>query len=280
LQICFFRRWSCRCRATFYPSIFDQNQAVGDFVAGKKQTEELIETVDLSKSCEAKYREQKKNIEQEIQKLIDLGMKPEEAAVKVLSNAKTAVGGVVLAGRISVGAVDIIEGAFQVSFPAIAAGTRTGLRVAGSVLGAVAAAIDIADMIYSWVTVDPNITKAEEIIKAIENEIKILENEQEWLKKLEREICKELEAIDKEIDISQLQISEKEDLGESDPLKECSICFEEYNDERKRQCISVCGHVICAICISNILDIGPEGSGKCPVCRTRFEPRNVVPIFL
>ena len=44
-------------------------------------------------------------------------MKPEEAAVKVLSNAKTAVGGVVLAGRISVGAVDIIEGAFQVSFP-------------------------------------------------------------------------------------------------------------------------------------------------------------------
>ena len=64
-----------------------------------------------------KYREQKKNIEQEIQKLIDLGMKPEEAAVKVLSNAKTAVGGVVLAGRISVGAVDIIEGAFQVSFP-------------------------------------------------------------------------------------------------------------------------------------------------------------------
>ena len=98
-------------------SIFDQNQAVGDFVAGKKQTEELIETVDLSKSCEAKYREQKKNIEQEIQKLIDLGMKPEEAAVKVLSNAKTAVGGVVLAGRISVGAVDIIEGAFQVSFP-------------------------------------------------------------------------------------------------------------------------------------------------------------------
>ena len=47
------------------------------------------------------------------------------------------------------------------------------------------------------------------------------------MKKLEREICKELEAIDKEIDISQLQISEKEDLGESDPLKECLICFEE-----------------------------------------------------
>ena len=47
------------------------------------------------------------------------------------------------------------------------------------------------------------------------------------MKKLEREICKELEAIDKEIDISQLKISEKEDLGESDPLKECLICFEE-----------------------------------------------------
>lgn len=103
--------------SSYFWVLFDQIQAVGDFVAGKKQTEELIETVDLSKSCEAKYREQKKNIEQEIQKLIDLGMKPEEAAVKVLSNAKTAVGGVVLAGRISVGAVDIIEGAFQVSFP-------------------------------------------------------------------------------------------------------------------------------------------------------------------
>lgn len=47
------------------------------------------------------------------------------------------------------------------------------------------------------------------------------------MKKLEREICKELEAIDKEIDISQLKISEKEDLGESDPLKECLICIEE-----------------------------------------------------
>ena len=47
------------------------------------------------------------------------------------------------------------------------------------------------------------------------------------MKKLEREICKELEAIDKEIDISKLRISEKEDLGESDPLKECLICFEE-----------------------------------------------------
>ena len=93
--------------------------AVGDFVKGKKQTEELIQTVELSKSCEEKYKDQKKKIEQEIQKLIDLGMRPEDAAVKVLSNAKTAVGGVVLAGRISVGAVDIIEGAFQVSFPGI-----------------------------------------------------------------------------------------------------------------------------------------------------------------
>ena len=47
------------------------------------------------------------------------------------------------------------------------------------------------------------------------------------MKKLEREICKELEAIDKEIDISQVKISNEKDLGESDPLKECLICYEE-----------------------------------------------------
>ena len=80
------------------------------------------------------------------------GMSAEVAGLSVLSGVKMASNGVLNATKLSVGAIDIIEGAFKISFPAINAATRTGLRIAGSVIGAMAAAFDIADMIYSWVT--------------------------------------------------------------------------------------------------------------------------------
>lgn len=91
--------------------------AVGDFLHGKKQAEELKDTVELSKQCEAKYIEHKQRIENEINELIEKGMSPEDAGISVLTGAKAVTNGVLITSRLSVGALDILEGAFQVSFP-------------------------------------------------------------------------------------------------------------------------------------------------------------------
>ena len=95
--------------------------------------------------------------------------------------------------------------------------------MAGSVLGAVAAAFDIADMIYSWVTTDPNLTKAEEILQKISDEILLLTEEQTWLKRIEKEICSELDKLDVDISIDPEKSSPEENI---DAFVECQICME------------------------------------------------------
>ena len=110
----------------------------------------------------------------------------------------------------------------RIVFSAVAAGTRTGLRVAGSVLGAVAAAVDIADMIYTWVNTDPNLTKANEIIEKLSDEIKSLRKEQSWLKKIEQEILNEISNLD-------VCLSPQEAPSSSDSRNQCPICLEDVS---------------------------------------------------
>ena len=74
-------------------------------------------TVELSRQYETKYVEHKQRIENEIAALMDKGMSAEEAGVSVLMGAKKIANGVLITSRLSVGALDILEGAFQVSFP-------------------------------------------------------------------------------------------------------------------------------------------------------------------
>lgn len=91
--------------------------ALGDFFHGKKQAEELKNTVESSRQYETKYIGYKKQIENEITTLMDKGMTAEEAGISVLTGAKGVTSGVLITSRLSVGALDILEGAFQVSFP-------------------------------------------------------------------------------------------------------------------------------------------------------------------
>lgn len=172
--------------------------ALGDYFHGQKQAEELKNTLELSRECEDSYSVCKKKIEFQINLLVASGMSAEVAGLSVLSGVKMASNGVLNATKLSVGAIDIIEGAFKISFPAINAATRTGLRIAGSVIGAMAAAFDIADMIYSWVTVEPNLTKAIEITERLAEVIDNLNEEKKWIKAVQLEIADEFQELENE----------------------------------------------------------------------------------
>lgn len=83
-------------------------------------------------------------------------------------------------------------------------------------------------MIHSWVTTDPNLTTANEIMEKINTEITTLQEEQTWLKRIEKEICSELKKLDQDSthSIQFNSIQEKHDK-ELDLLIECQICMEE-----------------------------------------------------
>ena len=75
----------------------------------------------------------------------------------------------------------------------------------------------------------------------------------------------ELQINDMEQKIQEYQnIINEKDRTESNPNTACTVCFEEYNQNRKRVAFGPCGHQpVCAEC-SNGLE---STSNKCPICR-------------
>ena len=77
--------------------------------------------------------------------------------------------------------------------------------------------------------------------------------------------------------IQKLMVKTVEDkdtnISHDDSDTKCSICLEAYDqDERRRSCITVCGHQFCSICISKF-------SGSCPKCRKSFKKPNILKLF-
>ena len=79
----------------------------------------------------------------------------------------------------------------------------------------------------------------------------------------------ELQINDMEQKIKEYQnIINEKDKTESNPNRVCTICFEEYTQDRKRVAFGPCGHQpVCVEC-SNGLE--SSSNKKCPICRAEL----------
>jgi hypothetical protein len=49
--------------------------------------------------------------------------------------------------------------------------------------------------------------------------------------------------------------------------KECSICFEGYNCEKRKPLVINCGHTFCEICLKQIIE---KDRASCPICKFKI----------
>ena len=69
------------------------------------------------------------------------------------------------------------------------------------------------------------------------------------------------------------QNNKETNISRADLDTKCPICMENYDQkERRRSCITVCGHQFCSFCLSQF-------SGSCPKCRKSFKKHETLKLF-
>ena len=63
---------------------------------------------------------------------------------------------------------------------------------------------------------------------------------------------------------------------ENDTMKECQLCFEQYDNENRKPCVAKCIHVFCKDCLTK----HTHSNSGCPMCRKRYAIRDIRELHL
>eukprot|EP01135_Chromosphaera_perkinsii_P009011 Nk52_evm29s1569 gene=Nk52_evmTU29s1569 len=86
------------------------------------------------------------------------------------------------------------------------------------------------------------------------------------------EAAKLLEALRRNVSVSQVQNEQDEAAGIGTGDGECCICLEQVTDVENARILRKCKHFYCADCIDGVLRTNP----KCPQCRSPFNEKDIL----